>query len=41
MTDSAVVEVRELLGDELSDLEIRVLCGASRLGNRITNPRVQ
>ena len=41
MTDSAVVEVRELLGDELSDLEIRVLCGASLLGNRITNPRVQ
>ncbi len=41
MSDSAVVEVRELLGDELSDLEIRVVCGASRLGNAITNPRVQ
>ena len=41
MSSSAVVEVRELLGDELSDLEMRVLCGASRLGNLITNPRVQ
>ena len=41
MSNSAVVEVRELLGEELSDLDIRVLCGASHLGNRITNPRVQ
>jgi HPr kinase/phosphorylase len=41
VSDSAVLEVRELLGDELSDLEMRVLCGASNLGNCITNPRVQ
>jgi HPr kinase/phosphorylase len=41
VSERAVVEVRELLGGELSDLEIRVLCGAESLGNRITNPRVQ
>lgn len=35
------VEVRELLGDELSDLEIRPLCGEEHLDNRITHPRVQ
>ena len=39
--DVGAVEVRELLGAELADLEIRVLCGAGRLGNLITNPRVQ
>ena len=37
----AHVEVRELLGDELSDLHLRVLCGEDRLANEITNPRVQ
>ena len=37
----AHVAVRELLGGELSDLGLRVLCGASHLDNRITNPRVQ
>jgi HPr kinase/phosphorylase len=35
------VEVRELLGGELSELGLKVLCGEPRLGNRITNPRVQ
>jgi HPr kinase/phosphorylase len=35
------VEVRELLGDELQDLHLEVLSGASHLENRITNPRVQ
>ena len=37
----AFVTVRELLGGELSDLGLRVLCGASHLDNPITNPRVQ
>ena len=36
------MRVRELLGEELSDLDLQVLCGESRLDdNRITNPRVQ
>lgn len=35
------VEVRELLGEELTDLELKVLSGESHLENRITNPRVQ
>lgn len=35
------VEVRALLGDELSDLELEVLCSRASLGRRITNPRVQ
>ena len=35
------VSVRELLGGELSDLGLRVLCGAARLDNKISNPRVQ
>jgi HPr kinase/phosphorylase len=33
--------VRDLLGEELSDLRFRVLAGADRLDNRIENPRVQ
>ncbi len=37
----AFVTVRELLGGELSDLGLRVLCGATHLDNPITNPRVQ
>lgn len=39
--DDVFVEVRELLGPELSDLGLRVRCGAKSLGNRIINPRVQ
>lgn len=35
------VEVRELLGEELSDLHLRVLGGESHLDARITHPRVQ
>jgi HPr kinase/phosphorylase len=35
------VLVSELLGEELSKLELKVLCGESRLDNRILNPRVQ
>lgn len=38
---AAHVAVRELLGGELSDLGLRVLCGATHLDNQITNPRVQ
>jgi HPr kinase/phosphorylase len=41
VSTGAVIEVRELLGEELSELEIRVLSGAGNLGNLITNPRVQ
>lgn len=35
------VTVAELLGDDLSDLKLRVLAGEQHLDNRITNPRVQ
>jgi len=35
------VEVRDLLGDELADLEMRPLCGDDPLDDRITHPRVQ
>ncbi len=35
------VEVTELLGTELSDLHLRVLCGDLHLDRRITHPRVQ
>lgn len=35
------VEVRDLLGEELADLQLVVLCGDGRLDNRITHPRVQ
>jgi HPr kinase/phosphorylase len=35
------VEVRELLGEELSDLHLTVLSGESHLDNRISHPRVQ
>jgi HPr kinase/phosphorylase len=38
---AARVTVRELLGQELADLGLRVLCGESRLDNQISNPRVQ
>jgi HPr kinase/phosphorylase len=35
------VAVKDLLGEELSDLRFRVLSGEERLDNRIENPRVQ
>lgn len=35
------VLVQELLGHELSELEMRVLCAEDCLGNHITHPRVQ
>jgi len=35
------VAVRDLLGEELSDLRFRVLAGEDRIDNRISNPRVQ
>lgn len=42
MKEVTEVRVRELLGEELSDLGLRVLCGEARLDeNHITNPRVQ
>ncbi len=41
MNQERWVEVSELLGDELSDLHLRVLAGESHLDNRIVNPRVQ
>jgi len=37
----ADVQISELLGNELADLELKVLAGESHLDNRITNPRVQ
>jgi HPr kinase/phosphorylase len=37
----ASVQVRELLGEELSDLGLVVLSGEAHLHNTITNPRVQ
>jgi HPr kinase/phosphorylase len=37
----APVKVRELLGEELSSLHLRVLSGESHLDNAITHPRVQ
>jgi HPr kinase/phosphorylase len=37
----APVTVRELLGDELASLNLRVLSGESHLDNLITHPRVQ
>ena len=35
------VEVAELLGEELADLQLRVICGGAHLDNKITHPRVQ
>lgn len=37
----AAVQVQELLGEELSDLALRVLTSAAPLDREITNPRVQ
>ncbi len=37
----AEVLVSELIGEELSDLRLKVLSGRAKLDNRITNPRVQ
>ena len=39
--DGRYVEVTELLGTELSDLHLRVLCGDVHLEHHITHPRVQ
>ena len=42
MEEAPEVLVRELVGEELNDLGLRVLCGEAKLDeNRITNPRVQ
>ena len=41
MSDDAHVLVSELLGEELSDLELSVISGERHLDNRITHPRVQ
>lgn len=38
---STFVRVSELLGEELADLDLKILSGESRLDNRITHPRVQ
>ncbi len=40
-TGAEHVEVAALLGPELADLDLRLLCGEASLGNRILNPRVQ
>ncbi|RMH18369.1 MAG: HPr(Ser) kinase/phosphatase [Acidobacteria bacterium] len=37
----AYVEVAELLGEELAELQLRVLAAGDHLDNRITHPRVQ
>lgn len=39
--DGVWVEVRELLGSELDDLDLEVLASEGHLGRRITHPRVQ
>lgn len=39
--NNSSVRVAELLGEELSELRLRVLSGESHLDNRITHPRVQ
>ena len=41
MSAPTFVEVTELLGSELSDLHLKVLCGDAQLDNQISNPRVQ
>lgn len=41
METSEHVEVRELLGSELVELQLSVVCGETKLDNRITHPRVQ
>lgn len=41
MSAAAHVEVTELLGNELSDLHLKVLCGDDHLDHRVTHPRVQ
>ena len=41
MSEERWVAVSELLGEELSDLRLRVLAGESHLDNKIVNPRVQ
>ena len=39
--EPASIEVRSLLGRELADLDLKVLCCPERLANQISNPRVQ
>lgn len=41
VTEPGVVLVRELLGQDLVDLQLSVLAGESNLGREITHPRVQ
>jgi HPr kinase/phosphorylase len=41
METSEHVEVRELLGSELAELQLSVVCGEAKLDNRITPPSVQ
>ncbi len=41
MSEEVSVKVRELLGEELHDLHLEVVCGSSHLRNPITHPRVQ
>jgi HPr kinase/phosphorylase len=40
-TEADHVEVRELLADELTDLDLKVISGEHHLDNRISHPRVQ
>lgn len=40
-SSEAFVTVADLLGEDLSDLHLKVLSGEQHLDNRITNPRVQ
>jgi len=41
MTSDPRVDVSELLGEELADLRLTVICGEQHLDNPITHPRVQ
>lgn len=41
MSEAASVRVSELLGEELSDLDLEVVSGEQHLDNRISHPRVQ
>jgi len=41
VSGEATVRVRELLGEELSDLRLRLISGEQHLDNPITHPRVQ
>jgi len=41
MNGEPSVRVRELLGEELTDLRLRLISGEQHLDNRVTHPRVQ